>query len=421
MHICILGAGIIGASSAHRLLQAGHEVTLLDAQEQAGAGASMGNGAQLSYSYVAPLADPSVWHQWPHYLFSPDSPLTLRPRADPAQWRWLIEFLAACTASQVHKTTVELLRLAYLSRQHMSTLRAELNLDFMHREAGKLVMLADAAAMASARKQIAFQAQFGSHQQLLDTDACVAIEPALQAASKSWAGGVYTASEEVGDCALFCRGLVKHMQAQRGFRFLSGTRATGLDIRQGTLHAVQAGAEQIRADAFVLALGADSAGFARTAGFRLPLYPLKGYSITVPLDAGTADAAPRVSITDLSRKIVYARLGNRLRVAGRVELVGRSPEIPRRAINELKGVVAHTFPKCGSLSDETTLSPWTGFRPATPTGLPIIGAAPVKNLYLNVGHGSLGWTLACGSASLLADQIGGRKTEISAHAFRLRN
>ncbi|HVL76653.1 MAG TPA: D-amino acid dehydrogenase [Noviherbaspirillum sp.] len=414
MHVCVLGAGVVGITSAYHLMKEGHRVTLVDANEP-GSGASFGNGAQLSYSYVAPLAEPSVWTKWPSYLFSSDSPLTLRLQADSAQWRWLAGFLAASTRERARRTTVELLRLAFLSRDELARLRRAEPIDFLHRVAGKLVMFSDPAALASARAQVAFQARYGCRQQVLDAAGCMEIEPALAQSSVRWAGGVHTADEEVGDCALFCQALFERMRADADFRFVRGA-VTGVHTRAQRLHAVQAGREEIGADAFVLALGAQSTAFAQMAGFRLPVYPLKGYSITVPLTADSA-WAPSVSITDMSRKIVFARLGNRLRVAGRVELVGMDRSIPRRAIDELKAAVAADFPQCGLL-DDAALAPWTGFRPATPTGLPIIGASPVPNLYLNVGHGSLGWTLACGSAAMLAAQMNGRECAIDPRPYR---
>ncbi|MEO6921402.1 MAG: D-amino acid dehydrogenase [Collimonas sp.] len=418
MHICVLGAGIVGATSAYRLLEAGHQVTLVDAAAQPGSQTSLGNGAQLSYSYVAPLADPSVWTHWPEYLFSAASPLTLQPKMDPAQWRWLLKFLAACNGKRVRKTTVDLLRLSFFSRAQLTQLTTAIPFDFQHRTAGKLVMYADAKELEGAREQIEFQAQHGCQQEIIDAARCLQIEPALANARRDWAGGVYTASEEAGDCALFCRQLVAAMSRQPGFRFAHSQRIGKLEMRDGALIAVHAGAEKIDAETFVLALGAESAGFARQAGFSLSLYPLKGYSITVPLnDAASQAAAPQVSITDLSRKIVYARLGDRLRVAGRVELVGMDRSIPAAAIDELKRGVNALFPGCTDLSDNNSLSPWSGFRPATPSGVPIIGASPVKNLYLNIGHGSLGWTLAHGSASLLAQLIGGETTAIDASPF----
>ena len=419
MHICILGAGVIGVTSAYWLLEAGHRITLVDALPQAGSGASLGNGAQLSYSYVTPLADPSVWSHWPQYLFSANSPLTLRPQMDPAQWRWLLQFLAACTRQRAHRTTEELLRLAFFSRDQLAALRAKLPFEFHHRTAGKLVMFDDPATLDGARRQVALQAELGCQQSVLDAARCLEIEPALGAGSRRWVGGVYTPSEEVGDCARFCRGLLELMLAHPDFRFAHSSVVSRLTAGHGRLQSVLAGGEELHADAFVLALGADSPAFARQAGFSLPIYPLKGYSITVPLQQATPQTAPQVSITDLSRKIVYARLGQRLRVAGRVELVGREPGVPPRAIAELVQGMRELFPAHADWPDTAALEPWAGFRPATPTGVPIIGRSPIKNLYLNVGHGALGWTLACGSAALLAQQMAGAPTAVDAAPFQL--
>eukprot|EP01022_Parablepharisma_sp_SALTPOND_P026417 TRINITY_DN6349_c0_g1_i1.p4 TRINITY_DN6349_c0_g1~~TRINITY_DN6349_c0_g1_i1.p4 ORF type:complete len:422 (-),score=196.61 TRINITY_DN6349_c0_g1_i1:2689-3954(-) len=418
MHICVMGAGVIGVTTAYRLLQDGHQVSLIDERDQPGAGTSQGNGAQLSYSYVAPLADPSVWSKWAYYTFSKDSPLTLRPTLEAAQYRWLFEFLRCCNAQRVRRTTIDLLKLAFYSRDQLTQWNAGLDLQFDYLRSGKLVMFTDTEGLDAAAQQVQFQAQYGCQQEVLDAAACIRIEPALGRSRRDWAGGVYTPSEEAGDCPQFCRALVAVMQADPNFRFLGNTRVTAARLQEGSLQAVQAGSEWIRADRFVLSLGAESADFARQVGLSLPLYPLKGYSITVPLeDEVSRAAAPQVSITDISRKIVYARLGQRLRVAGRIELVGRDHSIPQRAIDELKNGMGELFPDC-RLGEDATLSPWTGFRPATPSGVPIVGASPVGNLYLNLGQGALGWTLACGSAALLADQIAGRSRAIDDAPFR---
>lgn len=419
MHICVLGAGVVGVTTCHYLLASGHEVTLVDALDGAGLGASFGNGAQLSYSYVAPLADPSILSKWPHYLFSRHSPLTLKLTPEAAQWTWLARFLQACNADRVRQTTLSLLRLAFLSRDEMTRLRTAAALDFQHRIAGKLVMYKEKASLEAARRQVEFQSQHGCRQEILDADDCARIEPALQSAQENWAGGVYTADEEVGNCAAFCHGLLERLRKHPRFHFQGGSAITGAEVLSGQLDAIRINrSERLSADAFVLTMGAGSAHFARQAGFVLPVYPLKGYSITVPVAGLEASEAPQVSITDFSRKVVYARIGDDLRVAGRVELVGLDQRIPARAIDELKSSTAALFPRTAGRFASAALSPWTGFRPATPTGLPIIGRSPVKGLYLNVGHGSLGWTLACGSACLLAQHLSGEKPALDASAFQ---
>lgn len=420
MQICVLGAGVIGVTTAYRLLQDGHQVSLIDARDQPGEGTSQGNGAQLSYSYVAPLADPSVWTKWAYYLLSKDSPLTIKPTADSAQYRWLLQFLRCCNAQRVRQTTIDLLQLAFYSRDQLTQWNAGLQLSFDHQRSGKLVMFTDAQGLEAAAQQVQFQAQHGCRQEVLSAAECIRIEPALGHSQRDWVGGVYTPSEEAGDCPQFCRALVETMQAHPDFRFIGAARVDAVRREGRALRAVQAGGQWIAADRFVLALGADSGDFARLVDLRLPLYPLKGYSITVPLeDEASRAAAPQVSITDIARKIVYARLGQRLRVAGRIELVGRDARIPPSAIEELKNGLRELFPGC-ALGEDATLSPWTGFRPATPSGVPIVGASPVENLHLNIGQGALGWTLACGSAALVADQIAGRRRAIDDAPFRYR-
>ncbi len=420
MHICVLGAGVAGVTASYCLLKKGYEVTLVDAMEGPGKGASFGNGAQLSYSYVAPLADPSIWTKWPHYLFSRRSPLTLKPSIDTAQWRWLFAFLAACRADRARQTTIDLLQLAFFSKQTLSQLIEAVPIDFHHRTAGKLVMLSDKASLEAARGQVAFQAEYGCHQRILDTQECFEVEPSLAGARRNWVGGVYTEDEEVGDCALFCQGLVSKMEERPGFRFLPFTRVMNPVVKNGRMHAIDTEGGRIDADAFVLAMGVGSADFARRLKFSLPVYPLKGYSITVPVRHAFNVLAPSISITDLSRKVVFARIGNHLRVAGRVELVGLEGRISAQAIRELKTNAEDMFPQGLDLSDTAGLSPWAGFRPATPTGLPLIGPSPVSGLFLNVGHGSLGWTLACGSAALLAEQIGGGTPPINPAPYLFR-
>lgn len=418
MHICIIGAGVIGVTSAMRLLEAGHEVTIVDAMSEVATKTSLGNGSQLAYSYVTPLAEPSIWTQWPVYLFSPASPFMLRPQADLGQWRWLLRFLIACNAGRARKSTIELLKIAFFSREKLAELRARIPIDFLYRQSGKLVMLGDAAKMKAARAQVEFQAGLGCEQEVFDLDRCIAVDPALASSGRRWIGGVYTESEEVGDCAMFCSGLLAEMLKRPGFRFAHSSKVTRFNLHNKELHSIEAGGETLIADAFVLAAGAESMSLAVQVGLSLPIYPLKGYSITVPILS--PDHAPNVSVTDQPRKIVYARVGGNLRVAGRLEMVGMDRGIPDRVINELKQAVLETFPGCGDLTDNATLSPWAGLRPATPQGLPIIGASPIKNLFLNVGHGSLGWTLACGSAALLADLIDDLKPEIDPLPFQFK-
>ena len=399
-HVCILGAGIVGLATAWRLQRDGHTVTVIDSAHS-GAGASAANGAQLSYSYVQPLADPSIWRQLPKLLLANDSPLKLRLRMDPHQWAWGLGFLAACRASVSRDTTARLLHLAAQSRLAFDTLRAETAMDADHSTTGKLVLYPTEAGFAAARHQMALQRVLGSEQHALSPAECVAIEPALAHRASHFRGAVYTPSESAADCFKVCQALEQLLRA-RGVRFLLDTPVTGL-VRQGSrVVEARTPAGAVHADTFVMALGTGSRRLAAPLGLRVPVYPLKGYSITLDIqDAADATSAPAVNITDAGRKIVFARIGQRLRVAGMAELVGEDRRISSDRIDALVSATRDMFPRAASFED---VHPWAGLRPATPKGLPVLGRLPggPDNLLFNTGHGALGFTLAFGSAEHIA-------------------
>ena len=322
MHVCVLGAGIVGLATAWQLDRQGHQVTVID-RAAPGSGASGGNGAQLSYSYVQPLADPSIWRQLPKLLLSSSSPLKLRPQLDPLQWRWGMEFLAACNARTSRETTARLLELAASSRIEFEAMRAELSPDCDFSATGKLVLYASTASLESARAQLELQRTMGSEQRLVTPEECIAIEPALAGYRDRMAGAVYTPSECAADCLKVCTELAKAL-AERGVRFISGTEVSSFVRSASRVAAVRTGNGDVEADAFVMALGSASHKLGRALGAYLPVYPLKGYSITVEVDPAPG-AAPRVNVTDSARKVVFARIGSRLRVAGMAELVGQLP------------------------------------------------------------------------------------------------
>jgi len=403
-HVCVLGAGIVGLAAAWRLRGEGFEVTVVD-RAQAGTGASAANGAQLSYAYVQPLADPGIWRQLPKLLFAADSPLKLRLQPDPHQWAWGLQFLAACRAGVSQRTTASLLALAAESRAGFERLMAEERIECDFSATGKLVLYADEASFAAARRQMALQRELGSvPQHALSPAECVAIEPALAGYAPRFAGAIHTPSECAADCHKVCLELLRLLLAQ-GVRFAFDTPVTRLKRSADRIVAAETSRGPIEADAFVVALGTASHPLARSLGLRVPVYPLKGYSLTLEVSEAPG-AAPRVNVTDAARKVVFARLGSRLRVAGMAELVGEDTHIPGDRIDSLLASTRALFPDASHFDD---LRPWAGLRPATPTGLPVLGRlrGGPGNLWFNTGHGALGFTLAFGSAQRLAAQLRG--------------
>jgi D-amino-acid dehydrogenase len=407
MRIIIIGAGIVGLTTAWSLAQDGHSLTVIDRELEVGRGASFANGAQLSYSYVAPMASPAVLGALPHYLFDRSSPVRCQPSFDPGQWAWLLRFLAACTAAESARTTQRLLALSGLSRARLHDLAAQTGIAFDHARNGKLVIQSTPDSQRLAEAQMALQAALGCEQQALSPAECLALEPALESVSHRLAGGILTQGEEVGDCRKLCLGLHAWLAA-RGVCFLLGTPAD-LAVAGGRVAGVDTPSGRIEADLYVLAAGIGSRALGRSAGLAVPVQPIRGYSISPVIRA--SNRGPVRSITDTARKTVYAPLGDRLRVAGFAEIGGTEPAplAPRAAVlaREMEAI----FP---GAADPSELHPWAGQRPATPTGLPQIGPSRVANLLLNLGHGALGFTLAAGSAALLADLVAGRTPSIPA-------
>lgn len=424
MHVAVIGAGITGLASGWSLARAGHQVTLVDAAPGPALGTSSQNGAQLSYAFVAPLASPGTLLQVPSLLLDAASPLRLRPGLSWAQWRWCLQFVRACNDADATRTTRALLALAALSRERFTGWRAGVADEAIaFARNGKLVIYRSEAALAGGRRQFARQAADGPRQQMCDAAECLQIEPALQAMTGPLAGGVFTPDEEVADCARVCHELVRQLQAEPGFRAHWNTRAEGwtlgpsrarsLDCRHGTQRIA------VAADAYVVANGVAAPALLEGLGMRLPVVPLKGYSIEV--DAEALAYMPERSITDTAAKTVFAPLlldgRRRLRVAGMAELVGHDLSIDPRRIAQLGEATQRMF---GLHDTSVPLRPWAGLRPATPTGRPVIGRTRrAENVFVNAGQGALGFTLAFGSAAVLAAELEGRAPPIaSAQAFR---
>ena len=418
MHILVIGAGVAGMTAAYSLVQSGHQVTMLDSAPRPGNGASFANGAQLSYSYVAPLAAPGVAGKALGWMLDPEAPLRLHPRLDVAQWRWLLEFLRCCTAERFAATTVELLALGAYSRRLVHRLMQQEALEFCWAMNGKLVVYRDPAELAGAAAVVRLQAEHGAEQAVLDAGECLALEPALEGMRHVLAGGIHTPSEEVGDAHRFCRELQRVLEAQ-GTRFLFGRKAQGLLLQGGRAVGVQTPEGPLHAEAVVLAGGAAAVHLLRPHGIRLPIYPLRGYSLTLPVEPW--HTPPRLSITDAHHKLVFAPLhergGHRLRVAGMVDLAGEDTSQPPRRLATLARQAEAAFP---AAADWSRPESWAGLRPATPDGKPIVGASGIPGLWLNVGHGALGFTLAPATGQLLADMISGDELALDPAPFALK-
>ena len=407
--IIVIGGGVVGLTSAWWLAQAGYRVSLLERAPGVGSGSSYGNGGQLSYRYVSPLADEGVPLKALQWMFQDTGPLHFRPEADLRQYRWLASFLAHCRADVNRKTTAKLLELGELSRQGMKQLEVTVPLDeFDWRDAGKLVVY---------RSREVFEKAAGKPGagEIWSASECAAREPALAAAEPLLAGGIYNSGEAVADCHAFCVALAARLREHPRFDGFIHGEARRLVADKGRITGIETDQGILQADSYVLAAGIQSRTLSDTVGISLPLYPLKGYSLTAPIRAD--DVAPEISVTDFERKVLYARIGDKLRVAAMVDMVGEDLGHNPKRVDGLIRQVKETMPRA---ADYSQTSVWAGLRPATPSSAPIIGATPYGNLWLNVGHGPLGFTFACGSASLLAGAMKGEAPPFSLDGLTLR-
>ena len=404
MKVAVLGAGVVGIASAWYLARAGHEVTVLDRQAEAGLETSFANGGQISVSHAEPWANPTAPLQMLQWLGREDAPLLFRPRADLDQWLWGARFLIECLPARARRNTEAAFALASYSRDCLRALRRETGIHYDESERGILHIYTARGLLEHAHKEAALLRARGFDVAIKSADECVGIEPALAHAKAKLYGGVYAVSDESGDAHLFTQRLAA-LAREQGVQIRFNVNVNRIELDAGRVSRVviddEVGIEEsVRADAFVVALGSYSRFALRNIGISLPIYPVKGYSITIALEPG--DEAPSVSLTDHERKIVISRLGDRLRVAGTAELAGYDTEINEVRCQALVRRCFELFPKAGK---PDAAQYWTGLRPATPSNLPIIGRTRFPNLYLNTGHGTLGWTMACGAGQALADIV----------------
>jgi D-amino-acid dehydrogenase len=396
MRIIVIGGGVIGCTSAYWLRLAGHKVALIEQEVEAGRGVSAGNGGQLSYAYVEPLAGPDLWTKFPSILLGLDSAVRMRPDLSVDSIRWGLSFLRHCVGGRQSESLKGLLMLAAESHRALTELLSDAPLQFDYAAAGKLILYRDAKALESAGRLAEIKKQYGFRIEVLDRARCLTLDPALGGYGNPFAGGVYAPEDAAGDCAKFTRALYQHLRDAMGVKTRSSTRVTHLKTMGGRVAGVELDSEDALADAVVLANGIDAPRLAATVGLRLPIEPVKGSSITAP----ARPEAPVVSLTDRAEKVVFAHLGHRLRAAAFADLDGWSPAVNPQRAQQLLALARHLFPMAAHWNEAEPV--WAGQRPMTPSGVPLIGASGVPGLYLNAGHGGLGWTLACGAAKRLA-------------------
>lgn len=411
--IAVIGAGIVGLATAYELMRQGYEVTVYEANKQAGQQTSKANGAQLSYSFVSPLASPDVLRSLHRLLLDRHGALRLRPRLDAVQWQWLLAFAAACSAKKNRQGAEDLLSLGCVSRQALDELLQNHPLEFAHNENGKLQVFESRPDFEATRQaQMPFLRSHGVEQRELSPDEAVQLEPSLAPIRQRIVGTLFTPSEQAGNCELLCLRLSELLQSS-GVCLRFNTPITSLrrDGKGGAL-AFSHG-DAVETDAIVLANGTAAQSLARPLGLNLGIYPLRGYSLTYPINAQSG--APSVSVSDIRNKVVYARIGDQLRVAGMIDIGVNHPKAIQARIQTLKRQVSGFYPALRPLGEPAV---WSGERSARPTSKPVIGPSPVSNLFVNVGQGALGFTLAFGSARLLADGIGRRSGNYAQLAAR---
>ncbi len=410
MRVLVLGAGVVGVTAAWYLAQDGHEVTVLDRQGGPARETSLANGGQISASHAEPWANPRAPLTIAKWLGREDAPLLFRLRADARQWRWGLAFLRECLPARSHRNTLALVKLALYSRDCLHALRDATGIEYDAVARGILEFHLDAAAYESASRAAERMQAYGGERVATSAAGCVALEPALAAVRDRLQGGIHTPGDESGDAHVFTVRLAE-LAAAMGVRFVWDATVQALDRAGDRItgaRCMRAGVQSTHvADAYVVALGSDSPLL--LAPLRVPcaIYPVKGYSAT--FDVGTQRGCPTMSLTDPAHKLVFSRLGGRLRVAGTAELDGWNRELNAVRCDAL---VQRTFELFPDAAERGTAGFWTGLRPATPSNLPLIGRTRYGNLYLDTGHGTLGWTMACGSGRVLADIVAGRRPDV---------
>ena len=407
MKVIVLGAGVIGTTTAYQLAKAGHEVVVVDRQTGPALETSFANAGEVSFGYCSPWAAPGIPRKALKWIFMEHAPLILRPKLDRAMLSWMFKMLSNCTSERYAINKSRMLRLSDYSRICLADIRDETGIDYDARMQGTLQLFRTQQQLDASAKDVKALAADGIPYEVLDPEGCIRVEPALAHVREKIVGGLLTPKDETGDCFKFTNLLAAKAEAL-GVRFAYGTTIKRLDVEGGKVRGVVTDRETLRSDAVVVALGSYSPLIVKDHGIDLPVYPVKGYSLTIPIK--DASRAPESTIMDETYKIAITRLGDRIRVGGMAEISGYTNDLgaPRR--RTLEHSVTDLFPG----GDITKASFWSGLRPMTPDGTPVIGATKISGLYLNTGHGTLGWTMSCGSARVISDLVSGKTPDIDA-------
>ncbi|MEO7493828.1 MAG: D-amino acid dehydrogenase [Massilia sp.] len=405
MRVVVLGGGVIGVTSAYYLAKAGHQVVVIDRQPGPACETSFANAGQISPGYASPWAAPGIPLKAMKWMVQRHAPLSIAPDGSLFQLQWMWQMLRNCTAARYTVNKERMVRLAEYSRDCLKALRIDADIAYEGRQRGTMQLFRTAKQFDSAAKDIEVLRQAGVPYELLTREQLAQAEPALGLVKEKLVGSLRLPNDETGDCNLFTVRLAAMAEAL-GVRFRFNTGIDGIDVAGGRIAGVRCGAEVVTGDAYVVALGAYSTPLLKSI-VEIPVYPMKGYSITVPIT--NAEAAPTSTILDETYKIAVTRFDDRIRVGGMAEIAGFDTRLNPKRRATLEMVVNDLFPQAG---DSARATFWTGLRPMTPDGTPIVGRTALRNLFLNTGHGTLGWTMSCGSAQLLADLMSHRRPAI---------
>jgi D-amino-acid dehydrogenase len=407
MKVIVLGAGVVGVTSAYQLAKAGHEVTVIDRQEGPALETSFANAGEVSFGYCSPWAAPGIPLKAMKWLFMQHAPLILRPKMDAAMLSWMTQMLMNCTSERYAINKSRMLRIADYARISLAEVRDETGIAYDERMQGTLQLFRTQQQLDASAKDVKALAADGVPYEVLDPDGCIRVEPALKHVRQKMVGGLLTPKDETGDCFKFTNALALKAAAM-GVKFVYGTNIKALDVEGGAIKGVVTDREMLRGDAVVVALGSYSPMLVKQFGIKLPVYPVKGYSLTIPIV--DASRAPESTVMDETYKIAITRLGDRIRVGGMAEISGYTNDLGQKRRATLEHSVTDLFPG----GDVSKADFWSGLRPMTPDGTPVIGATKIKGLFLNTGHGTLGWTMSCGSAKVISSIVSGKKPEIDA-------